>query len=173
MKTTSQLTQSSTKSHRIASHNTLKDTYNERFNSAIEIHTLSLDRFSKPLPLLHPPAHPMRATSHMRPRACDHYTSSTLIGGKKMRSRSKFTSLLRLRDQLSMWKQDGCKVYMDSCMASNGSYFMVTWTIFKIHLLEVGLTQNGETIWHSECSEPLIYSILLCARTCMNRNSLK
>ena len=47
------------------------------------------------------------------------------------------------------------KVYMDSYMASNGSCFMVTWIIFKNHLLEVGLTQNWET-WHSECSQPLI-----------------
>jgi hypothetical protein len=38
------------------------------------------------------------------------------------------------------------KVYMDSYMASNGSCFMVTWTIFKTHLLEVGLTQNRETM---------------------------
>ena len=29
---------------------------------------------------------------------------------------------------------------MDSYMASSGSCFMVTWTIFKNHLLEVGLT---------------------------------
>jgi hypothetical protein len=42
--------------------------------------------------------------------------------------------------------QDGCKVYMDSYMTSNGSCFMVTWTIFKNHLLEVGLTQNQETM---------------------------
>ena len=35
---------------------------------------------------------------------------------------------------------------MVSYMASNGSYFMVTWTIFKTHLLEVGLTQNWETM---------------------------
>ena len=42
--------------------------------------------------------------------------------------------------------QDGCKVYMDSYMASNGSCFMVTWTILTNHLLEVGLTQNGETM---------------------------
>jgi hypothetical protein len=41
--------------------------------------------------------------------------------------------------------QDGCKVYMYSYMASNGSCFMITWIIFKIHLLEVGLTQNQET----------------------------
>jgi hypothetical protein len=45
-----------------------------------------------------------------------------------------------------MRMQDGCKVYMDSYMASNGSCFMVTWTIFKNHLLEVGLTQNRETM---------------------------
>jgi hypothetical protein len=40
--------------------------------------------------------------------------------------------------------QDGWKVYMDSYMASSGSCFMVTWIIFKNHLLEVGITQNLE-----------------------------
>jgi hypothetical protein len=40
--------------------------------------------------------------------------------------------------------QDGCKVYMDSYMASNGSCFIVTLIVFKNHLLEVGLTQNRE-----------------------------
>ena len=44
--------------------------------------------------------------------------------------------------------QDGCKVYIDFDMASNGSCFMVTWTIFKNNLLEVGLTQNRETMAH-------------------------
>jgi hypothetical protein len=53
--------------------------------------------------------------------------------------------ILRLRDQRSMWMQDACKVYMDSHIASNGSCFMVTWTIFQNHLLEVGLTQNHGT----------------------------
>ena len=38
---------------------------------------------------------------------------------------------LRLRDQRSMWMQDGCKDYVKSYMASNGSCFMVTWTILK------------------------------------------
>ena len=42
--------------------------------------------------------------------------------------------------------QGGRKVYMDAYMASNGSCFMVTWTTFKNHLLEVGLTQNRETM---------------------------
>ena len=31
-------------------------------------------------------------------------------------------------------------------MASSGSCFMVTWIIFKNHLLEVDLTQNQETM---------------------------
>ena len=47
---------------------------------------------------------------------------------------------------VSMWMQDGCVVYMDSYMTSNGSCFMVTWIIFKNHLLEGGLTQNRETM---------------------------
>jgi hypothetical protein len=51
-----------------------------------------------------------------------------------------------LRDQHSMWMQDGCKVYMDSYMASNGSCFMAIWTIYKNHLLEVGLTQHLEAM---------------------------
>jgi hypothetical protein len=53
---------------------------------------------------------------------------------------------LRLRDHWSEWMQDGCKVYIYSYMTSNGSCFMVTWTLFKNHLLEVGLTQNRETM---------------------------
>jgi hypothetical protein len=52
---------------------------------------------------------------------------------------------LRSRDQRSRCMQDGCTVYMDSYMASNGSSFMVIWTM-KNHLLEVGLTQNRETM---------------------------
>ena len=72
----------------------------------------------------------LRATSHMRLSARDHYTSSTLIGGKGGASPS-FRFKLRLRDQWSMWVQGGCKVYMDSHMASHGSCFMVTWIIIK------------------------------------------
>ena len=43
---------------------------------------------------------------------------------------------LCLRDQQSMWMQDGCKVYMDSYMASNGSCFIVTWIVFNKPPLE-------------------------------------
>ena len=49
---------------------------------------------------------------------------------------------LRLRDWRSMWIQNGCKVYMGSYMTSYGSCCMVTWTISKYHLLEIGLTQK-------------------------------
>ena len=42
--------------------------------------------------------------------------------------------------------QDECKVHMDSYMASNALCFMVIWTIIKTHLLEIGLTQNFETM---------------------------
>ena len=42
--------------------------------------------------------------------------------------------------------QDGCKVHMDYYMASNESCFMVNWNILKNYLLEVGLTQNQETM---------------------------
>jgi hypothetical protein len=42
--------------------------------------------------------------------------------------------------------EDGCKVYMDSYMASNGSCFMVTWMIIKNHLLEGSLTQNQKFV---------------------------
>ena len=53
--------------------------------------------------------------------------------------------------------QDRCKVYM----ASNGSCFMVTWTIFKDHLLKVGLTQNRETVaLRKLTSADLIYLIM-------------
>ena len=34
---------------------------------------------------------------------------------------------------------------MDSYLASNGPCFMVTWIIYKTHLLEVSLPQNRGT----------------------------
>ena len=58
-------------------------------------------------------------------------------------SRSKFAShYARLTNGVYMWLQDGCKVYMDSYMASNRLCFTIIWTMFKNNLLEVGLTQK-------------------------------
>ena len=58
-------------------------------------------------------------------------TLQVLSGGKA----GQVCFTLRLRDQRSMRMPNGCKVYMDSYMASSGSCFMVTWTIFENHLL--------------------------------------
>ena len=58
--------------------------------------------------------------------------------------------------------QDGCKVYMDSCMASIGSCFMVTWTIFKNYILEVGLTQNRETIALRMLTTIDLFYLIMC-----------
>jgi hypothetical protein len=71
------------------------------------------------------------------------FKHSSLVGRAKS---VQVCSTLRLRDQRSKWMQDGRKVYMDTCMTSNGLCFMVTCTIYKNHLLEVGLTQNRETM---------------------------
>ena len=67
--------------------------------------------------------------------------------------------------------QDGCKVYMDYDMASNRSCFMVTWAILNNHLLEVGLTQNRETMALLTLTTiDLFY--LSYVRTCVNINPL-
>ena len=54
------------------------------------------------------------------------------------------------------------KVYMDSYMASNGLCFMVTWTIFKNHLLEVGLTQNHETMALQTLTTVDLFYFIMC-----------
>ena len=69
---------------------------------------------------------------------------------------------LRLRDQRSMGMHDGCKVYMDSYMASNRSCFMVTWIIFKNHFLEVGLTQNQETMALRTLTTVGLFYFIIC-----------
>jgi hypothetical protein len=51
----------------------------------------------------------------------------------KRRSRVKFAASHYTwgTNGVSMWMQDGCKGYMDSHKALNGSCFMVTWTILQ------------------------------------------
>ena len=59
--------------------------------------------------------------------------------------------------------QDGHNVYMDSYMASNGSCFMVIWTIFhKNHLLEVDLTQNRETMALQTLTTIGLFHFIMC-----------
>jgi hypothetical protein len=69
---------------------------------------------------------------------------------------------LRLRDQWSMWMQDGCEVYVDSYMALNRACFMLTWTIFQNHLLDVGLTQNRQTIALRTLTTVDIFYYIMC-----------
>jgi hypothetical protein len=58
--------------------------------------------------------------------------------------------------------QDGCKLYMDSYMASDESWFRVIWIIFKNHLLEVGLTQNLEAMALRMFRTVDLFSFIMC-----------
>ena len=103
-----------------------------------------------------------KATSHTRLRAHDHCTSSTLIGGKG--GGVQVCLALPLRDQLNTkWMHDGCKVCMNSYMASNGSCFKVTWFVFKNYLLKVSLTQNQETIALQNLTTIDLLQFIMCA----------
>ena len=84
-----------------------------------------------------------RAISHTRPWARDHELHFKRSHWWRGQSRSKFASHYAWgTNGVYTWTQDGCEVYMDSYVASNGSCFMVIWTISINRLLEVGLTQN-------------------------------
>ena len=58
--------------------------------------------------------------------------------------------------------QDGCKVYMDSSMASIGTCFMVSWIIFENNLLDVGLTQNWKTMALQMLTTVGLFCIIMC-----------
>ena len=58
--------------------------------------------------------------------------------------------------------EDGCKVYMESYVASNGSRFMVTWIIFEHHILQVCRTQIlGDHVTWNLTNVELLY-FLMC-----------
>ena len=59
-------------------------------------------------------------------------------------------------------QDDGCKVYMDSYVASNGSSSMVTWTIFKNHFLEVGPAQNQEIMAVRMITTVDLFCFIMC-----------
>jgi hypothetical protein len=78
-------------------------------------------------------------------RGCDHYTSSTLIGGKGGAGPSSLllTMLEEPTNGVCECKMVDAKFTWWHRM---DHVFMVIWTMFKNHLLEVGLTQNRETM---------------------------
>ena len=56
--------------------------------------------------------------------------------------------------------QDGCKVHMDSYMV-----YHVSWSLglfFKNHLLEVGLTQNRETMALQNLTTIDLFYFIMC-----------
>ena len=57
---------------------------------------------------------------------------------------------------------NGCKVHMDSYMASNGLCFMVTWIIFKNHFLDVDLTQDRETMALPTLTTAGLFYFIMC-----------
>ena len=82
----------------------------------------------------------LRAASHTRLRARDHYTSSTVIIGKDGAGPGLLHTTL-----------EGPTEYVNARWMSSlhgflhgieWTMFYITWTIFKNHFLEVGLTQN-------------------------------
>ena len=112
-----------------------------------------------------------RAASHTRLRARDHYTSSTVIIGKDGAGPGLLHTTL-----------EGPTEYVNARWMSSLHGFLhgiewimfyITWTIFKNHFLEVGLTQNPKIMALWTFTTVDFFSILSCVRTCMNRNSLK
>ena len=71
---------------------------------------------------------------------------------------------LRLRNQQSYvnarWMLKS--TWIDSYVASNNSCFMVTWIVFKKHLLEVGLTQNQETMVLRMLTTVNLFYFIMC-----------
>jgi hypothetical protein len=80
----------------------------------------------------------VKATSHMRLRACDQYTSSTLIGVKAGAGPSSLHTTLK-----------GPTKYVNAIWITTWHRMNhVSWSLelfSENHLLEVGLTQNEET----------------------------
>jgi len=77
-------------------------------------------------------------------------------------SRSKFAA------HYAWGTNKACKCKMDvkstwnSYMASNVSCFMVTWIVFKNHLLEVGRTQNWETMTLWMLAIAYLFYFIMC-----------
>ena len=91
----------------------------------------------------------------------------------KRQSRSKFTSYYAWgTNGVCECKMDG-KVHMDSYMASNGSCFMLTWTIFKNHFLEAGLAQTREIMALRMLTSVCVFYFYHVWGPCINRNPLK
>jgi hypothetical protein len=103
------------------------------------------------------------ATSHTRLRAPDPYTSSTLIVGKDGAGPSSL-----LHTTLEGPTEGVCECKMDVMSAWIPTWYrmdhvsLVTWTIFKNYFLEVGLTQNRETMALQKLTTIYLFYIIMC-----------
>ena len=114
----------------------------------------------------------LRAPSHTRLRARDHYTSSTLIGGKG----GAGTSSLHTRLEGPTYIVCACKMDVKSTWIPTWHQMdHVSWSLG--FLLKTTFWRQVEhktgRPWHSKRSQLLIYLILSCVKIRMNRNSLK
>ena len=111
-------------------------------------HWCLVDQF---LPSSTDPLHvELRATSHTHMRDWEPVTSTLQalsLVEKAEPVQPCFT--LRLRDQRSTWMQDGCQVYMDSYMASNGSCFMFHGQMDYFQKPHLGGRPNTKP-WHHD-----------------------
>ena len=109
----------------------------------------------------------IRATSYTELRTCDHYISKHSHWWKRW-SLCKFASHYAWgTNGVCQRKMDVKPTHIPTCHQID-NVFMVTWTIFKNCLLEVGLTQPWDTmaLW---TLTTVVDSILSCGRTRMDR----
>ena len=90
-----------------------------------------------------------------RPRARDHSTSSTLIGGKGGAGPSSLLhTTLDGPTEYMCGREMDVKVYMDSYVASNGSCTMVGWSVFKNHLMALRALVIVVFVYFIMCEDP-------------------
>ena len=97
----------------------------------------------------------------MRLRACDHYTSSTLIGGQGGAGPSSLCTKL---EGPMKWVCE-CKVDVTSTWISSWhqiNCFYGPLDCFQNHLLEVDLTQNRETMALRNLTTVILFYFIMC-----------
>ena len=96
----------------------------------------------------------------MRLRAHDHCTSSTLTGGKgKAGPSSLHTTLEGPTDYANARRMQSRHGFLHDI---KWIMFMVAWTISKNYLLEVGLTQNRETMALQMLTTVDLFDFIVC-----------
>ena len=105
----------------------------------------------------------VRATAYTRLKACDHYLHFKHSHWWKWWRRSNFAT------SHYAWGTNGvceCKMDVKSTWTPTwhwmDNFFAVTWTIFQNQLLEVGLTQNRETMALWTLTAVGLFNFIMC-----------